>query len=126
LDIFYGFKLHRDGKTRIHWRRLHKACIQVGGEKNSWYENFFKILTSCQDFDERGSSSYLPGAEDNTDHLLSLRKTTFSWQDVCYTVSVGGKEKHRQLLDNISGWITPGKMTALMGYVLFFFGDAEY
>lgn len=30
---------------------------------------------------------------------------------------VGGEEKKRLLLDNVDGWIQPGQMTALMGYV---------
>lgn len=53
------------------------------------------------------------------DNALSLKKSTFSWENVCYTVPVKGKEKTRQLLDNVSGWIAPGKMTALMGFALF-------
>ncbi|KNC96342.1 uncharacterized protein SPPG_08243 [Spizellomyces punctatus DAOM BR117] len=39
--------------------------------------------------------------------------TTFTWQDVNYTVPVKGGE--RQLLDAVEGWIKPGQMTALMG-----------
>jgi ATP-binding cassette subfamily G (WHITE) protein 2 (SNQ2) len=38
---------------------------------------------------------------------------TFSWQHLRYTVPVSGGE--RQLLDDISGYVVPGKLTALMG-----------
>ncbi|KAJ2809410.1 ATP-binding cassette transporter snq2 [Coemansia guatemalensis] len=39
--------------------------------------------------------------------------TTFTWQNINYTVPVKGGE--RQLLDSVSGYIKPGTMTALMG-----------
>ncbi|KIJ60833.1 hypothetical protein HYDPIDRAFT_43039 [Hydnomerulius pinastri MD-312] len=38
----------------------------------------------------------------------------FSWQHVCYTVPISGGES-RQLLDDVSGFVAPGKLTALMG-----------
>lgn len=38
---------------------------------------------------------------------------TFSWQDIRYTVSVSGNQ--RRLLDDVSGFVVPGKLTALMG-----------
>lgn len=38
----------------------------------------------------------------------------FSWQHVQYTVPVGHGET-RRLLDDVSGYVAPGKLTALMG-----------
>ena len=38
----------------------------------------------------------------------------FSWQHVEYTVPLGSGE-HRRLLDDVSGYVAPGKLTALMG-----------
>jgi ATP-binding cassette, subfamily G (WHITE), member 2, SNQ2 len=40
-------------------------------------------------------------------------KDIFSWQHIDYTVPVSGG--HRKLLDNVSGYVVPGKLTALMG-----------
>jgi ATP-binding cassette subfamily G (WHITE) protein 2 (SNQ2) len=40
----------------------------------------------------------------------------FSWQNINYVVPV--KEGERKLLDNVSGYVAPGTLTALM-YVLF-------
>jgi ATP-binding cassette subfamily G (WHITE) protein 2 (SNQ2) len=37
----------------------------------------------------------------------------FSWQHVQYTVNVSGGD--RVLLDDVSGYVAPGKLTALMG-----------
>lgn len=41
----------------------------------------------------------------------------FSWQHINYVVDVGGGEK-KQLLKDVSGFVAPGKLTALMGCVL--------
>ncbi|KAF9555496.1 pleiotropic drug resistance ABC transporter [Agrocybe pediades] len=38
---------------------------------------------------------------------------TFSWQHIKYSVPVSGEEK--LLLDDVSGFVSPGKLTALMG-----------
>ncbi|EMD36973.1 hypothetical protein CERSUDRAFT_114880 [Gelatoporia subvermispora B] len=40
-------------------------------------------------------------------------RNTFSWENLCYTVPVKGGQ--RRLLDNVSGFVAPGKLTALMG-----------
>ncbi|OGE56227.1 hypothetical protein PENARI_c003G04364 [Penicillium arizonense] len=37
----------------------------------------------------------------------------FTWRNVCYDIPVKGGE--RRLLDNVSGWVKPGTLTALMG-----------
>jgi ATP-binding cassette subfamily G (WHITE) protein 2 (SNQ2) len=39
---------------------------------------------------------------------------TFSWEGLNYTVPVGGGGE-RKLLNDISGYVVPGKLTALMG-----------
>lgn len=38
----------------------------------------------------------------------------FTWQHLTYTVPISGGP-HRQLLNDISGYVAPGKLTALMG-----------
>ncbi|KAK2462635.1 hypothetical protein APHAL10511_005368 [Amanita phalloides] len=40
-------------------------------------------------------------------------KDVFSWKHVDYTVQVGSES--RKLLNDVSGYVTPGKLTALMG-----------
>jgi ATP-binding cassette subfamily G (WHITE) protein 2 (SNQ2) len=39
---------------------------------------------------------------------------TFSWQNLNYVIPAG-RGKTRKLLDNVSGFVSPGKLTALMG-----------
>lgn len=38
----------------------------------------------------------------------------FSWQHLNYTIPLGHGE-HRKLLDDVSGFVAPGKLTALVG-----------
>jgi ATP-binding cassette subfamily G (WHITE) protein 2 (SNQ2) len=38
----------------------------------------------------------------------------FSWQHLTYTVTVSGGA-HKRLLNDVSGYVAPGKLTALMG-----------
>ncbi|KAF7439739.1 hypothetical protein PC9H_000075 [Pleurotus ostreatus] len=38
----------------------------------------------------------------------------FSWSHIRYTIPVG-RHEHRVLLDDVSGYVAPGKLTALMG-----------
>lgn len=54
--------------------------------------------------------------QDAEDSLKKSLKTTdiMSWAHLTYHVSVGGGER-RRLLNDISGWVVPGKLTALMG-----------
>lgn len=47
-----------------------------------------------------------------TDH--SARKDIFSWQHIDYTVPISHSQE-LQLLADVSGYVTPGKLTALMG-----------
>lgn len=39
---------------------------------------------------------------------------TFSWDGLNYTVPIGHGEE-RKLLNDVSGYVVPGKLTALMG-----------
>ncbi|KAH6877437.1 pleiotropic drug resistance ABC transporter [Coprinopsis sp. MPI-PUGE-AT-0042] len=55
------------------------------------------------------------GKEDAKDALAEQPKmeNVFSWDHITYTVSVSGEK--RVLLDDVSGYVAPGKLTALMG-----------
>ncbi len=73
--------------------------------------------------DEEKNEKSKVGAQDialskeveSKDQLAKAEEMTdvFSWQHLNYTVPV--KEGTRQLLDDVSGYVAPGKLTALMG-----------
>ncbi|OIW31251.1 hypothetical protein CONLIGDRAFT_574468 [Coniochaeta ligniaria NRRL 30616] len=44
---------------------------------------------------------------------IEPQKSIFTWRDVHYDVKI--KDETRTLLDNVSGWVKPGTLTALMG-----------
>lgn len=44
---------------------------------------------------------------------ITPENQSFSWKNVTYDVKI--KDETRRLLDNVSGWIKPGTLTALMG-----------
>lgn len=56
------------------------------------------------------------GVQEAEKSLEKSLKTTdvMSWAHLTYHVSIGGGER-RRLLNDISGWVVPGKLTALMG-----------
>ncbi|KZP27013.1 pleiotropic drug resistance ABC transporter [Athelia psychrophila] len=46
--------------------------------------------------------------------LTPAMTDVFSWQHMEYVVPIGSNE-HRKLLDDVTGYVAPGKLTALMG-----------
>ncbi|KAL6306522.1 pleiotropic drug resistance ABC transporter [Sparassis latifolia] len=46
--------------------------------------------------------------------LPKIKGDVFSWQQLCYTVPLPGG-RSRLLLEDVSGYVVPGKLTALMG-----------
>ena len=54
-------------------------------------------------------------AADQTPHpgQLKVSESIFSWENINYDVMIKGNP--RRLLNNVSGFVAPGKMTALMG-----------
>lgn len=51
--------------------------------------------------------------EDPSLGALEPQKSVFTWRDVKYDIQLKGET--RTLLDNVSGWVKPGTLTALMG-----------
>ena len=83
------------------------------GSKNA------KVATSTKD-EELGSSSDIAlvdqhkPASSPSEPKVAKQTDVFTWQDVIYTVPIPG-EADRMLLSKVSGYVAPGKLTALMG-----------
>ncbi|KAL0574983.1 Multidrug resistance protein [Marasmius crinis-equi] len=45
--------------------------------------------------------------------VIQEQTAIFHWEDVCYDIKIKGQP--RRILDNVDGWVEPGKLTALMG-----------
>ncbi|PPQ79035.1 hypothetical protein CVT25_002344 [Psilocybe cyanescens] len=75
------------------------------------------------DEEKGGAAAPARGSEETTSEEAEKSKNamhdqpkmvnTFSWQHISYTVMVSGES--RLLLDDVSGYVAPGKLTALMG-----------
>ncbi|EED19626.1 ABC multidrug transporter, putative [Talaromyces stipitatus ATCC 10500] len=52
-------------------------------------------------------------AKEEVVNMLPEQRDIFTWRNVCYDIPVKGGQ--RRLLDNVSGWVKPGTLTALMG-----------
>ncbi|EAU85334.2 ABC transporter [Coprinopsis cinerea okayama7 len=76
-----------------------------------------RVVRSKSDEEEKRSFD-----ASSTSAMLSRKKgdaplkmnDTFTWKNLNYTVPIPG-EDDRQLLSNVSGYVAPGKLTALMG-----------
>ena len=67
---------------------------------------------------ENPNTQVASAAEDHGEHAdeveaIPPQKDIFTWRDVCLDITIQGEP--RRLLDNVSGWVKPGTLTALMG-----------
>ncbi|KAK6068393.1 multidrug resistance protein CDR1 [Seiridium cupressi] len=71
-------------------------------------------LANAQDT-EKGTSPDTSSASSGgvSDGIITSGKTVFTFRHINYHVHVAGKDK--QLLQDVSGFVTPGKLVALMG-----------
>jgi ATP-binding cassette subfamily G (WHITE) protein 2 (SNQ2) len=80
-----------------------------------------KAIKPSGSSDEEGLQLEEKRTLDGTDANVETKKKDqssstdiFSWQHIDYTVPISGQDD-RKLLSDISGYVAPGKLTALMG-----------
>ncbi|KAG6897004.1 hypothetical protein C0992_004715 [Termitomyces sp. T32_za158] len=81
-----------------------------------------KSVTQATEADDEEAlhEKYVPASNDSSidakEEIAGTPAMTdiFSWQHINYTVPISGKED-RKLLSDITGYVAPGKLTALMG-----------
>jgi ATP-binding cassette subfamily G (WHITE) protein 2 (SNQ2) len=88
-----------------------KASLVFKRDKNT--ANMMR--KSLDEENGKSSSTLAPSFEaDGSDSLqLARNEAVFTWENLSYTVSVPGG--HRKLLDEVTGWVKPGTLGALMG-----------
>ena len=101
-----------------------KAEIHSVLEFKRGAKNVPKVIASRQDAENGGGSDTVTRVEESEQQrtkeaeksLKESLKTTdiMSWTHLTYHVSVG-KGERRRLLNDVTGWVVPGKLTALMG-----------
>lgn len=95
--------------------------VYVRGAVGSWNANSSdqqgtpKVAHSMERDVMHGSSRNQEDVEDirRLDDSEHDDHATFTFENLCYSVNAGGTNK--QLLDNVSGYVKPGQLTALMG-----------
>jgi ATP-binding cassette, subfamily G (WHITE), member 2, PDR len=65
--------------------------------------------------DEEMVAAAQSGTSESSSDMRAIepQKDVFTWKDVVYDIEIKGEP--RRLLDNVSGWVKPGTLTALMG-----------
>lgn len=103
-------------RSVVEFKRGAKNIPKVATSPRDMEDNIDGIskddTTTTTRTEERGEQSL----HEVENLLKKTLKTTdiMSWAHLTYHVSVGGGER-RRLLNDISGWVVPGKLTALMG-----------
>lgn len=80
--------------------------IQTGGRKGEDVERLGELP-------EKSAPSDASPEDANAVEKLAKNETVFTFQDVSYTIPYEGGE--RKLLQHVSGFVRPGRLTALMG-----------
>ena len=67
--------------------------------------------TEAQVRDDNGASNTDPARSQNR----NFEGDMFSWSNITYDILIQGSSEPRRLLEDVSGWVEPGTLTALMG-----------
>jgi ATP-binding cassette, subfamily G (WHITE), member 2, SNQ2 len=88
-----------------------EESIETGGRNKKDEESGEKTSTVEKGTDSDSTSTDL--ARRTTMGQVAKNETVFTWQNVNYTIPYEGHE--RKLLQDVQGYVRPGKLTALMG-----------
>lgn len=84
------------------FQRGHIPTHLLNGNKQSPGDEESTINTTTKDETSGGEVA-----------AIEPQKDIFTWRDVVYDIQI--KSEQRRLLDQVSGWVKPGTLTALMG-----------
>jgi ABC-type multidrug transport system ATPase subunit len=114
----------------IAWWIAYMIVTAIALERSSGHDSSKSTLvfkrgkaTRSLRLEEDVEESYTPQAQSSSTSVIAVEppeksglmqnEVVFTWDRLSYTVSVSGGK--RKLLDNITGWVKPGQLGALMG-----------
>ena len=87
-------------------------AMETGEESNDLEKNRSNDRHALDESEKPKGDSSGSDSDDNVGNVAK-NETVFTWQNVNYTIPYQGGE--RQLLQDVQGYVRPGKLTALMG-----------
>lgn len=91
---------------------------EKGSTSSASYSPEKKELTRSQEKHQDPPPTHDEATREEAEEAMKESPTmtnVFTWQHLKYTVPIGGHGETRRLLDDVSGYVAPGKLTALMG-----------
>ncbi|KAH7106585.1 pleiotropic drug resistance ABC transporter [Auriculariales sp. MPI-PUGE-AT-0066] len=117
LDLAYDYSygnVWRNFGIIIAWIMAFLLAFLIFSEYNTDVA-LSNVGRSALELDSRGPLVAQDPTVSSLSTDIALRPTSiFTWSNVSYTVPIS-KDENRQLLDDVSGFVAPGKLTALMG-----------
>ena len=105
--------MHLSGETSIIlFKRKTKAPVVRRGKERAGVVDEERRYQEWRDSTEKVHSESGTSSVDVAVHTMS--EDVFTWRHLEYDVRLG-KGETRRLLEDISGYVAPGKLTALMG-----------
>lgn len=107
------FNSSTDSKAEVLvFRRGHVPNHLVAAEKAAKHDDEAPIAAAGSEMVGKDDTEQ-EKEQDEQVAALPPQTDIFTWKDVCYDIKIKGEP--RRLLDNVSGWVKPGTLTALMG-----------
>lgn len=104
-------------ETNVHSASETSITLFKRGSKSTPIDDAKSTDEEKQPSASDNASTSVIGEQEDTKKALAeapMMTEVFSWQHIDYVVPIGSGE-HKRLLDDVSGFVAPGKLTALMG-----------